>query len=212
MAEIVEVQTLITEEYFKTYSPISDNYNIKDIKPYFHVAEKLWIEPIVGTPLYDELLDEVEKDEVTPEHATLLLNIYPLLSFAIVYESLPFVSYHLSQVGITKGKSENSDSVSIKDVNYISTQLRNQCETMKMLLKKFLDEHAEHYPLYYAADNVECNCDDECGWDWIYAYYSDGTYDKYAWQRAVAEHRMKKFKPQSYNQLYSTRRQCTSLR
>ena len=83
---------------------------------------------------------------------------------------------------------------------------------MKMLLKKFLDEHAEHYPLYYAADNVECNCDDECGWDWIYAYYSDGTYDKYAWQRAVAEHRMKKFKPQSYNQLYSTRRQCTSLR
>lgn len=212
MAEIVEVQTLITEEYFKTYSPISDNYNIKDIKPYFHVAEKLWIEPIVGTPLYDELLDEVEKDEVTPEHATLLLNIYPLLSFAIVYESLPFVSYHLSQVGITKGKSENSDSVSIKDVNYISTQLRNQCETMKMLLKKFLDEHAEHYPLYYAADNVECNCDDECGWDWIYAYYSDGIYDKYAWQRAVAEHRMKKFKPQSYNQLYSTRRQCTSLR
>ena len=212
MAEIVEVQTLITEEYFKSYSPISDNYNIKDIKPYFHVAEKLWIEPIVGTPLYEELLDEVEKDEVTPEHATLLLNIYPLLSFAIVYESLPFVSYHLSQVGITKGKSENSDSVSIKDVNYISTQLRNQCETMKMLLKKFLDEHAEHYPLYYAADNVECNCDDECGWDWIYAYYSDGTYDKYAWQRAVAEHRMKKFKPQSYNQLYSTRRQCTSLR
>ena len=212
MAEIVEVQTLITEEYFKTYSPISDNYNIKDIKPYFHVAEKLWIEPIVGTPLYEELLDEVEKDEVTPEHATLLLNIYPLLSFAIVYESLPFVSYHLSQVGITKGKSENSDSVSIKDVNYISTQLRNQCETMKILLKKFLDEHAEHYPLYYAADNVECNCDDECGWDWIYAYYTDGTYDKYAWQRAVAEHRMKKFKPQSYNQLYSTRRQCTSLR
>ena len=212
MADIVEVQTLITEEYFKTYSPISENYNIKDIKPYFHVAEKLWIEPIIGTPLYEELLDEVEKDEVTPEHATLLLNIYPLLSFAIVYESLPFVSYHLSQVGITKGKSENSDSVSIKDVNYISTQLRNQCETMKMLLKKFLDEHAEHYPLYYAADNVECNCDDECGWDWIYAYYSDGTYDKYAWQRAVAEHRMKKFKPQSYNQLYSTRRQCTSLR
>lgn len=212
MAEIVEQRTLITEEYFKSYSPIPDNYNIQELKPYFHVAEKLWIEPIIGIPLYEELLEEVENDNVTPEHATLLLNIYPLLSFAIVYESLPFVGYHLSQVGITKGKSENSDSISINDINYISTQLRNQCETMKMLLKKFLDEHAEHYPLYYAADNVECNCDDECGWDWIYAYYSDGTYDKYAWQRAVAEHRMKKFKPQSYNQLYSTRRQCTSLR
>ena len=121
MANIVEVQTLITEEYFKTYSPIPDNYNIKEIKPYFHVAEKLWIEPIIGMPLYEELLDEVEKDEVTPENATLLLNIYPLLAFAITYESLPFVGYHLSQVGITKGKSEISEPVSINDVNYIST-------------------------------------------------------------------------------------------
>ena len=212
MADIVEVQTLITEDYFKTYSPISDNYNIKDIKPYFHVAEKLWIEPIIGTPLYEELLDEVEKDEVSPENATLLLNIYPLLAFAIVYESLPFVGYHLSQVGITKGKSENSESVSINDVNYISTQLRNQCETMKKLLKKFLDENAEHYPLYYADNNAECNCDDECGWDWIYHYYTDGTYDKYQWQRSVAEHRMRKFKPNSYNQLYSTRRYNMNLK
>ena len=212
MANIVEVQTLITEEYFKTYSPIPDNYNIKEIKPYFHVAEKLWIEPIIGMPLYEELLDEVEKDEVTPENATLLLNIYPLLAFAITYESLPFVGYHLSQVGITKGKSEISEPVGINDVNYISTQLRNQCETMKKLLKKFLDENAEHYPLYYADDNAECNCDDECGWDWIYHYYTDGTYDKYQWQRSVAEHRMRKFKPNSYNQLYSTRRYNMNLK
>lgn len=212
MADIVEVQTLITEDYFKTYSPIPDNYNIKEIKPYFHVAEKLWIEPIIGMPLYEELLDEVEKDEVTPENATLLLNIYPLLAFAITYESLPFVGYHLSQVGITKGKSEISEPVSINDVNYISTQLRNQCETMKKLLKKFLDENAEHYPLYYADNNAECNCDDECGWDWIYHYYTDGTYDKYAWQRSVAEHRMRKFKPNSYNQLYSTRRYNMNLK
>ena len=212
MADIVEVQTLITEEYFKTYSPISDNYNIKDIKPYFHVAEKLWIEPIIGTPLYEELLDEVEKNEVTSENATLLLNIYPLLAFAIVYESLPFVGYHLSQVGITKGKSENSEPVSINDVNYISTQLRNQCETMKKLLKKFLDENAEHYPLYYADNTVDCNCDNDCEWDWIYHYYTDGTYDKYQWQRNVAEHRMRKFKPNSYNQLYSTRRYNMNLK
>lgn len=211
MADIVEVQTLITEEYFKTYSPIPDNYNIKEIKPYFHVAEKLWIEPIIGMPLYEELLDEVEKNEVTPENATLLLNIYPLLAFAITYESLPFVGYHLSQVGITKGKSEISEPVSINDVNYISTQLRNQCETMKKLLKKFLDENAEHYPLYYADNNAECNCDDECGWDWIYHYYTDGTYDKYQWQRSVAEHRMRKFKPNSYNQLYTTRRYKMNL-
>lgn len=214
MAETVELIHLITEDYFKAYSPIPDNYNVKELKPYFHVAEKLWIEPIIGTPLYEELLDQVDKDNVTSENATLLLNIYPLLAFAIVYEGLPFISYHLSQVGITKGKSDNSDSVATNDVNYINTTLRNQCETMKALLKNFLDEHSDTYPLYYKdKNNCDCECtEDNCGWDWIWAYYTDGTYDKYQWQRAIANNRMKKFKPNSYNQLYSTRRCGITMR
>lgn len=212
MSNLVESRTLITLDYIKLYGPLPSNYNMEEIKPFINVSERLWIEPIIGMPLYEELLDEVEKDEVTPENATLLLNIYPLLSFAIVYESLPFVSYHITQIGITKGASENSTSVSINDVNYISTQLRNQCETMKKLLKKFLDENAEHYPLYYADNNAECDCSNDCeDYQWIYDYYNGGTYDKYAWQRSVAEHRMRKFKPNSYNQLYTTRRYKMNL-
>ena len=212
MSNLVESRTLITLDYIKLYGPLPSNYNMEEIKPFINVSERLWIEPIIGMPLYEELLDEVEKDEVTPENATLLLNIYPLLSFAIVYESLPFVSYHITQIGITKGASENSTSVSINDVNYISTQLRNQCETMKKLLKKFLDENAEHYPLYYADNNEECDCSNDCeDYQWIYDYYNGGTYDKYQWQRSVAEHRMRKFKPNSYNQLYTTRRYKMNL-
>ena len=212
MSNLVESRTLITLDYIKLYGPLPSNYNMEEIKPFINVSERLWIEPIIGMPLYEELLDEVEKDEVTPENATLLLNIYPLLSFAIVYESLPFVSYHITQIGITKGASENSTSVSINDVNYISTQLRNQCETMKKLLKKFLDENAEHYPLYYADNNEECDCSNDCeDYQWIYDYYNGGTYDKYAWQRAVSEMRMRKFGPRPYNQLYTTRRYKMNL-
>lgn len=207
----VELRTLITEEYFKQYSPIPANYDIRELKPYFHVAEAMWILPIIGAPLYDELLDQVEEDNVTPENATLLLNIYPLLSFAIVSEGLPLISYHMSQVGITKGKSENSDSVSINDVNYISRTLRSQCEVMKKLLKEFLDAHSDLYPLYYSDNNIQCDCDGE-GWDWITAYYTDGIYDKYQWQRNIAEFRMRRFNPNSYNQVYSPRRLNTSLR
>ena len=205
MSEIVESRSLITEDYFKAYGPIPDNYDISELRPYFHVAELMWIVPIIGGPLYDELLDQVEEDAVTDANATLLLNIYPLLSFAIVHEALPFVSYHLSQVGITKGKSDNSDSVSISDVNYIANQLRSQCEVMKSLLKKFLDSNAETYPLYYADDTIDCECE-YTGWDWILAYYSDGAFDRYSWQRSVAAHRMGMFKPKPYAQLYSTGR------
>lgn len=213
MAELVKLPTLITLDYLAQFSPLPSNYNFSEVEPYIHISEKLTIEPIIGTPLYEELLEQVEKDEVTPENATLLLQIYPLLGFDCVYNALPFLSYNVSQVGITKGKSEWSDSVDTKDVNYISNHLKSQIEVMKSLLKKFLDEHSDSFPLYRPDDSCECECDEsvcsEC--DWIYQYYNGG-YDVYEWQRAIAEHRMKKFKPNAFQQLYSTRRRNVSLR
>lgn len=128
--KLVKVQTLITLDYLALYSPLPSNYDFSEVENYIHISEKIDIEPILGTPLYELLLDEVERNEVTPEHATLLLQIYPLLGFSTVYNALPFISYNISQVGITRGHSENSDSIETKDVNYISNHLKSQIEVI----------------------------------------------------------------------------------
>lgn len=212
MAKVVEVWTLINDEYFKKYSPVPDNFNLSDLKPYFHVAERLWVEPILGTALYDELLEQVNTNTVTEENSTLLLKIYPYLSFAICLEGLPFISYHMSEIGITKGKSENSDSVSINDVNYIHRHLRAQVEVMKKLLKEFLDKHMEFYPLYRATD---CGCiteEDCCGYDWIWNYYNNGVYDRYEMLDWINHVKQKKDKPNAYKQLYAVKKCNISIR
>lgn len=198
----VELPTIINEEYFKQYSPIPDNYDLNEIKPFFKVAEQLWVLPIMGQALYDELLEQVCENNVTPENATLLLVTYPYLAFSICYEALPFIAYHFSQVGVTKGKSDNSDSVSINDVNFISTQLRSQVEVMKGQLKKFLDEHRDIYPLYRPDDCGVCDtaCDD---YGWIVDYYGSGRYD---WQYFRALYQANRNKPNPRLQVYTTRR------
>ena len=131
MAEVYNTPTIINEAYFKQFAPIPRNYNIDDIRPYFSIAENIWVVPIIGEDLYNELLEQVTNNEVSDVNSTLLLNIYPYLSICICYESLPLISYHLTEVGITKGKSDNSDSVSINDVNYISKHFRAQIEALK---------------------------------------------------------------------------------
>lgn len=153
---VVEPLVLINEEYFKTYSPIPNNYNIKDIKPYFKVAEQIWVKPILGVALYEELLEEVALNQVSDVNSTLLLKIYPFLSLAICLEALPFIGFHFTEVGITKGKSDNSDSVSINDVNYVNNKLRTQVETLKNELVHFLKEFGDNYPLYRPEDTCEC--------------------------------------------------------
>lgn len=200
----VELPSIINEEYFKKYSPIPQNYDIREIKPFFNVAELLWVKPLLGTALYDELLEQVCKNNVTPENSTLLLVIYPYLSFSICYEALPFIGYHFSEIGVTKGKSDNSDSVSINDINFISTQLRNQVEIMKMSLKKFLDEHNDTYPLYKGDENcTEYTCPSE--YQWIDDYYNS-SYGRWDWKYFRALYEANRNKPNPRLQVYTTRR------
>lgn len=193
----IVIPSLINESYFKQYSPIPRNFNIEDIRPYFTLAEKIWVEPILGTPLYEELLEQVVDNNVTPENSTLLVMVYPYLSYAIVYEALPFISYHLTEVGITKGKSDNSDSVSINDVNYINTHIRAQVEAMKTLFKKWLNEHSDSYPLFTPDD---CVCNTPCDCDWIAQYYNGG-YINHPWRYYANKNR-----PNTRLQCYTTKR------
>ena len=210
MAEIVKPWTIINNEYLKTYCPLPDNYNLKEVEPFIHVAEKLWVEPVLGTPLYEELLEQVNENKVTELNSTLLLNVYPYLSFATCYEALPFIQFHFSEIGVTKGHSDNSDSISNADANYINTHIRSQVEVMKKLLKKFLDEHHDLYPLY-PYDKSNCDCDCDCSDDnlWILQYYSG--FDKYNWEKFRNMCRIRQDRPNPHVQLYATPRRNNDI-
>lgn len=200
MSETVKTPTLINEAYFKLNCPVPLNYNIDDIEPFFPVAEKLWVEPVIGTPLYEELLRQVVDNDVSEVNSTLLMVVYPFLSFAIVYEALPFMMYHISEVGITKGKSENSESVSSHDVNYINNHLRTQVENMKQGLKDFLERNKQHYPLY----KPENTCINDTSDFFFYEGY-DGV-DKYTLAKILNNMTLKNGAPNPNQKLYSTKR------
>lgn len=201
--EVIKPYTLINEAYFKQYSPIPNNYNISDIEPYFKVAEEIWVKPLIGVPLYEVLLEEVNTNNVSPENSTLLLMLYPYLAFAITYEALPFISYHLSEVGLTVGHSDNSTAAPVSGINLINTRLRSTLETLKSNFKKWLDEHSDSYPLY--KPDI-CDCSNECDdCDWIVQYYSGG-YKNHNWQ-----YFWNRNKPNTRLQTFSTPRRPIDL-
>lgn len=164
MADIYLNPTLIDFNYFSTYSPVPNNFNWDDIRPFVNIAEEIWVVDIIGRKLYNELLEQVSINEISGENSTLLLKIYPYLSMAVIFESLPFLAYHISEKGITAGKSDNSEPISNVELVNMQNHIRTQLEVLKKMLKTFLNEHSECYPLYNA-DDTNCGCDDidECG-------------------------------------------------
>lgn len=205
--EVIKPWTLINEAYFKQYSPVPDNYNIKDIEPYFKVAEEIWVKPLIGVPLYENLLEEVNTNNVSPENSTLLLMLYPYLAFAITHEALPFISYHLSEVGLTVGHSDNSTAAPVSGINLISTRLRSTLETLKSNFKKWLDEHSDNYPLY-KPNICECVQSSSCDNDYWLLEYFNGGYRNSNW---LWQYFLNKNKPQTRLQCFTTPRKPIDL-
>ena len=147
--------TLINADYLKKYSMFPKNYDLTDIENFIPVAEQIHILPILGISLFEELLDQVNTNTLTSENSTLLLEIYKVEGIAVLYESLPFVWAHVTQVGITKGKSDNSDSIENKDIAYLNTHIKSQLEYGKKYLKEWLETYSNNFPLY-KKDEVSC--------------------------------------------------------
>ena len=145
---------LINKELLKRYSPFPQNYDLTEVMNYVDLAEKMYILPIIGNDFYEELTEQVESNTVTSENSTALVEaIYPLLGFAVAYESLPFVYLHISEIGITRGKSDNSESASLKDLTLAQQHLKNQVQVRIEYAKHWLCEHQSYY------QNLEiCNC------------------------------------------------------
>lgn len=139
---------LIDEYYLKQYSLFPKNYDLSEIMNFVPLAEQLHIVPIIGDSLYMELINQIKDDTLTELNSKLLLQIYPLEGLCVVEVSMPYIAMHISEVGITKGKSDNSDSVDVSDINYLTNYVRSQIEPLKNKLIAYLNEHSDEYPLY----------------------------------------------------------------
>lgn len=148
---------IINRKYFAEYSPIGKNYDYSEIMLYVPVATEIWIRPLIGSDLLDEIEKQVQENNVSETNAALLTEgkLWQYLCYATCYEGLPFLWTNISEVGITLGKSDNSDSITLKDLTYIQQHLRNQVEVLKDSVKSYICEHFQYYPL---ADVCACGC------------------------------------------------------
>ena len=153
--------SLINAKWLKEFSVLPLNYNTKEVENFINIAQDIWIVPVIGYDMYEELLEQVKDNTLTPENSTLLVEaIYPYLAMAVCYEALPSLWIHCSEVGLTLGSSDNSQSVSLKDMTYYEGWIRRQLEARKDFAIKWICEHQDYYPLIYTC---ECECNTCCG-------------------------------------------------
>lgn len=156
---------ILTKPWIKKYSIFPQNFDLSSVFNFVDVVELLYVKPLLGAELYEEISKQVKDGSVSPENSTLLtdggLLIYAAQAFAL--HTLPYVFAHLSQVGITKGKSENSESVELGEISYLTSNLRATVDELKKYTFKWLLEHEGSFPLWKPEDSCGCSRQSVCG-------------------------------------------------
>lgn len=156
MAKKLGETLIISEELLKLYSPISKNVGVDRVYPFVHLAQPYYILPIIGKPLMEELQQQVEDDSLTEENKALILKVAMPLAMWTSYLAVRGLGYSFTQKGVTKEKSENSDSLNEKEMGEYILSLKNQAEMATELLIAYLCGCRNTYPLW--KPSVECNC------------------------------------------------------
>lgn len=159
---------LINEDLFKAYSPVKEDTIITDFVPYIGIAQKLYIEDILGRPLIEELQDQIkaateDNGEITPDNQALILKVAPPLSFYAVYQGLPFHWASILNKGVTIRESENSKGVDIKDIAQLRRWIKDDAEELGRDLIEYLCRCKDKYPLWQPGRGCGCGEKDNNG-------------------------------------------------
>lgn len=146
---------LVTEALFKLHSPVTSATDITEFIPYICIAQELYIEPILGNALMDELKAQAAANDLTTPNSDLIVKLAPALSFYAVYQALPFHWAAIVNKGVTIRESENSKGVDIKDIAQLRRWMLNDADILRNQLIDFMHRHKENYPLW----NPQRGCD-----------------------------------------------------
>lgn len=136
----------------KELSLIDENVDNKLLTPTLRMVQDIYLQRILGTPLYDDFKTKIIADDTLntyPTYKALLQDyIKPVLIYYVCMHSLFAIRYRLMNKGVLVKNSENSSAADTTDVKVMKDEFRITAESYAELLTKYLKENTDTFPLY----------------------------------------------------------------
>lgn len=148
----------ITTEDIKRYSILDGNVDNDKFSQFVEIAQDIHVQEYLGTDLYEKIqsliLANTIDDVGNAAYKTLLEDyIKPMHIRWSSVELLPYLAYTVSNGGIYKHSSENSESVNINEVNLLTERSRSTAQFYTRRLISFLCDNSTTYPEYNTNSN-----------------------------------------------------------
>ena len=133
----------------KEYTSVSKNISPEILQPYIKMAETFHLRPVLGENLDNSLLTMISGDTLSGSSYTLVQEfIIPTSIWYSYYEALPFVWTRSNAKGLTKGFSDTTSALDVKEYQMIKQELLDKSVMYLNRLIEYLNDNVLTYPLY----------------------------------------------------------------
>lgn len=141
----------ISEQTLKERSIVNDNVDTKIVRFAIETAQDLYIHPVLGTDLYEELINGVQNNNLSTDE-TFLLNNYirnTLIYYTLCELPMP-LTYKFYNKAVSKKTSDNSELPTMSETVDIMNYYKNRAEWYENRLVRYLkeSERSNKFPSY----------------------------------------------------------------
>ena len=147
---------LISEKTLKENSVINNNVDGMYVLPAIEYAMDAGLQPIIGTKLYNRLMDMVEDGTIeNNDDYKYLLDEYitPFLVNKVTAEIQIPLAFKLRNQGVVQQTGENTYVPSLKDMQYVTQNYENKANFYSNRLSDYLKANRKKYPEYCSVDS-----------------------------------------------------------
>ena len=147
---------LISEATLKKNSVINNNVDGMYLLPAIEYAQDAGLQPLIGTKLYNKLMDLVEDGSITGStDYKYLLDEYvtPYLINKVTADVQLPLAYKVRNQGVVQMTGENTYAPSLKDTQYIIQHYENQAIFYANRMSDYLRANRSKYPEYCSVDS-----------------------------------------------------------
>ena len=139
----------ISENKLKESTAINMNVDVDLIKPHILVAQKIYLEPKLGSDLYQKLEADITAGTLTGVYKTLVDEyIGDMLPHWGFFNLIPYLRFKVENGNIYSKTSETGTALSTEEAQHLREEVRNTAEYYTERLILHLKNNISSFPEY----------------------------------------------------------------
>jgi len=152
----------ISEAKLKDSTAINLNVDTNLLLPYVRQAQKLYVEPKLGSKLFEKLKTLITNNtigNVGNEAYKTLLDDYigEMLPNWAFYHSVPFLRFKIENGNIYSKTSETGTALSTSEAQHLREEVRNTAEYYTERMIKYITNNTSDFPEYSTNSGADVN-------------------------------------------------------